>query len=65
MYLVHIIFWYSNGIYSNMLLAVSHINLIDLQAGVLAVIGGNIAFIAFLSYLPRLRDKLTSRLIGF
>lgn len=58
-------FWYTNGIILIMLLAISHMTGLDLQLGIMAVLGGNLAFIIALTTLTRVREKMMSRLIGF
>ena len=64
-WLMQIIFWYTNGIYYHMLLALSNMTSFDLQLGILAVVGSNLVFITALSLLSDVREKLMSRLIGF
>ena len=48
-----------------MLLAISNMAGLGLSEGVLAILGLNLGFIAWLSFFPKEREQLVSKLIGF
>jgi hypothetical protein len=47
-----------------MLLAISNMAGLDLDGSVLAILGLNLGFIAWLSFFPKERERLLSKLIG-